>query len=214
MSTPKVNLDASEAELIQRVCQGDKEAFYCLVQPCERGIFTAAMSILNNAHDAEEVAQEAVLKALTALPRFRGESKFSTWLIQITINEARLKLRKDRRYLYESLDEQQTGEEGEYFPKDFADWREIPSEQLQRMELRNALKRALDSLLPKYREVLILRDVQHLSIQETAQVLGITEGSVKTRLLRARLQMRDALTPGIDGSWSSGKQEFEKVRPW
>jgi len=214
MSTPKLNLDTSEADLIQMVCRGDKEAFYRLVQPCERGVFTAAMSILNNAHDAEEVAQEAVLKALTALPRFRGESKFSTWLIQITINEARLKLRKDRRHLYESLDEQQTDEEGEYFPKDFADWREIPSEQLQRTELRNALKQALDSLPPKYREVLILRDVQHLSIQETAQVLGVTEGSVKTRLLRARLQMRDALTPGIDGSWGSGKQEFEKVRPW
>lgn len=214
MSTPKLNLDTSEAELIQRVCQGDKEAFCRLVQPCERGVFTAAMSILNNAQDAEEVAQEAVLKAFTALPRFRGESKFSTWLIQITINEARLKLRKDRRHLFESLDEQQPDEEGEYFPKDFADWREIPSEQLQRTELRNALKRALDSLPSKYREVLILRDVQHLSIQETAQVLGITEGSVKTRLLRARLQMRDALTPGIDGSWSSGKQEFEKVRPW
>ncbi len=214
MSTPKLNLDTSEGELIQRVCQGDKEAFYHLVQPCERGVFTAAMSILNNAQDAEEVAQEAVLKAFTALPRFRGESKFSTWLIQITINEARLKLRKDRRHLYESLDEHQTDGEGEYFPKDFADWREIPSEQLQRTELRNALKRALDSLPSKYREVLILRDVQHLSIQETAQVLGIREGSVKTRLLRARLQMRDALTPGIDGSWSSGKQEFEKVRPW
>ena len=214
MSTPKLNLDTSEAELIRRVCQGDKEAFYCLVRPCERGVFTAAMSILNNAHDAEEVAQEAVLKALTALPRFRGESKFSTWLIQITINEARLRLRKDRRHLYESLDEQQTDEHGEYFPKDFADWREIPSEQLQRTELRNALRRALDSLDAKYREVLILRDVQRLSIQETAQVLGITEGNVKTRLLRARLQMRDALTPGIDGSWSGGKQEFEKVRPW
>jgi len=214
MSTPKLNLHTREAELIERVCRGDKEAFYCLVQPCERGVFTAAMSILNNANDAEEVAQEAVLKAFTALPRFRGESKFSTWLIQITINEARLKLRKDRRHLYESIDEQQSDEEGEYFPKDFADRREIPSEQLQRAELRNALKRASDSLPPKYREVLILRDVEHLSIQETAQVLGITEGSVKTRLLRARLQLRDALTPGIDGSWSNGKQEFEKVRPW
>jgi len=214
MSLAGANLVLAEAELIERACQGDREAFYCLVQPCERGVFTAAMSILNNAHDAEEVAQEAVLKALAAVPRFRGECKFSTWLIQITINEARLKLRKDRRHLYESLDEQQSDERGEYFPKDFADWREIPSEQLQRAELQNALKRALDSLPRKYREVLILRDVQHLSIQETAQVLGISVGNVKTRLLRARLQMRDALAPGIDGSWSSGKQEFEKVRPW
>jgi RNA polymerase sigma-70 factor, ECF subfamily len=214
MGAPKLNLDPNEAELIQRVCDGDTEAFYALVEPCERGVFTAAMSILNNAADAEEVAQEAVLKAFNALPRFRRESKFSTWLIQITINEARLKLRKDRRHLYESIDEPENDDEGDYFPKDFADWREIPSEELQRKQLREALRRALDALPQKYREVLILRDIQHLSIQETAQVLGITEGSVKTRLLRARFQMRDALAPGIDGSWSTGKFEYEKVRPW
>ena len=140
--TAKANFDTTESELIQRVCQGDKEAFYRLVQPCERGVFAAAMSILNNPADAEEVAQEAVLKAFSALPRFRGEAKFSTWLIQITINEARLKLRKDRKYLYQSVDEQQTDEQGDYFPKDYADWREIPSETLHRKELREALKRA------------------------------------------------------------------------
>src|SRR6516165_5739368 len=214
MSLAGANLVLAEAELIERACQGDREAFYCLVQPCERGVFTAAMSILNNAHDAEEVAQEAVLKALAAVPRFRGECKFSTWLVQITINEARLKLRKDRRHLYESIDEPDMDDEGDYFPKDFADWREIPVEALQKQQLRDALKRGIASLHQKYREVLILRDIQHLSIQETAQVLGITEGSVKTRLLRARFQMRDALAPGIDGSWSTGKQEYEKVRPW
>ncbi len=214
MSAPQPYVDTNQAELIQRICQGDKEAFYGLVQPCERAVFTAAMSILNNPADAEEVAQEAVLKAFSNLPRFRGEAKFSTWLIQITINEARCKLRKDRRHLYESVDEQKTDEQGDCFPKDYADWREIPSEELQRKELRDALKRALDSLPSKYREVLILRDIQHLSIQETAQVLDITEGSVKTRLLRARFQMRDALAPGIDGSWATGKPEYEKVRPW
>jgi RNA polymerase sigma-70 factor (ECF subfamily) len=214
MSTAKLNVGSKQAELIRRACEGDKEAFYALVQPCERGVFMAAISILNNPADAEEVAQEAVLKALNALPRFRGEAKFSTWLIQITINEARLKLRKDRRHLYESIDEPQNDEQGDCFPKDFADWREIPSETLQRKELREALKRALDSLPPKYREVLILRDIQHLSVLETAQVLGITEGSVKTRLLRARFHMRDALAPGIDGSWSAGKSAYEKVRPW
>ncbi len=214
MSAPQMHLEKSEAELIATSCAGDRDAFYCLIQPCERGVFTAAMSILNNAADAEEVVQEAVMKALAALPRFRGEAKFSTWLIQITINEARLKRRKDRRHLYDSIDEQQTDDQGDAFPKDFADWREIPSEELQRKELREALKRALDSLAPKYREVLILRDIQHLSIQETAQVLNISEGNVKTRLLRARFQMRDALAPGIDGSWASGKTEYEKVRPW
>src|SRR5713226_3430099 len=214
MSTAKPFASPAEADLIQRACGGDRACFYQLVKPWERATYTAAMSILNCPQDAEEVVQEAVLKALAALPRFRGESKFSTWLIQITINKARLKLRKDRRHLYESIDEQQTDDQGDCFPKDFADWREIPSEELQRKELREALKRALDSLSPKYREVLILRDIQHLSIQETAQVLNISEGNVKTRLLRARFQMRDALAPGIDGSWASGKTEYEKVRPW
>ncbi|HXQ35649.1 MAG TPA: sigma-70 family RNA polymerase sigma factor [Anaerolineales bacterium] len=214
MSAPKPHLEVSEAELIRRVCQGDKEAFYGLVRPCEKAVYVAAVSILNNPADAEEVAQEAVLKAFSRLTQFRGEARFSTWLIQITINEARLKLRKDRRHLYESVDEQRTDEEGEYCPKDFADWREVPSEALQRKELREALKRGIAALSPKYREVLILRDVQHLSTEETARVLGITEGSVKTRLLRARLQMRDALAPGVDGSWSTGKAEYQKTRPW
>jgi len=210
----KSYLDPNQTELIRRVCNGDKEAFYELVRPYERAIFTSAMSILNNQADAEEAAQEAVLKAFANISKFRGESKFSTWLIQITINEARLKLRKDRRHLYESVDEPKSDEEGDYIPKDFADWREIPSEALQRKELGDALKRALAALAEKYREVLILRDIQHLSIEEASKVLGISPGNVKTRLLRARLQMRDALAPGFDGSWVTGKEEYEKVRPW
>jgi len=214
MGAPAPYLDASQAELVRRACEGDREAFYCLVRPCERAVYVAAVSILNNPADAEEVAQEAVLKALSNLTGFRGEAKFSTWLIQITINEARLRLRKDRRHLYESVDEQRTDDEGEYSPKDFADWRAVPSEALQREELREALKRAIAALPLKYREVLILRDVQNRSTEETAEILGITEGNVKTRLLRARLQMRDALAPGIDGSWSTGKAEYQKVRPW
>jgi RNA polymerase sigma-70 factor (ECF subfamily) len=214
MEATKSHLEIKEAELIQRACDGDKEAFYSLVHPCEGAIYTVAVSILNNPEDAEEAVQEAVLKALSHLTNFRGEAKFSTWLIRITINEARLKLRRDRRHLYESVDEQRASEHGEYFPKDFADWREVPSEALQRKELGEALKRAIASLPLKYREVLILRDVQQLRIEEVARILGITEGSVKTRLLRARLQMRDALAPGIDGSWNSGKQEYRKVRPW
>ena len=214
MGTTRPGLEATEGELIERARQGDKDAFYRLVFPCERAVYTAAVSILNNSADAEEAAQEAVLKAFTKLVGFRGEAKFSTWLIQITINEARLKLRKDRRHLYESVDEQRADDEGEYSPKDFADWREVPSEALQRRELREALKQAIANLPSIYREVLILRDVQQRSIKETAQILGLTEGSVKTRLLRARLQMRDALAPGIDGTWATGKAEYKKVRPF
>lgn len=213
MASVKVQPGA-ESNLIARVCDGDHEAFYQLVQPYERGIYLAARSILNNDADAEEVAQEAILKAFKAIGRFRGEAKFSTWIIQITINESRMKLRKDRRHLYDSLDEPRKGdEEGDYIPRDFADWREIPSEALDTARLREALKKALADLPPKYRQVLVLRDVEHLNIAETAKLIGITEAAVKTRLLRARLMMRDALAPGFDGAWKKGR-EYEKVRPF
>jgi RNA polymerase sigma-70 factor (ECF subfamily) len=203
-----------ESALIARVLAGDSAAFYELMRPHERSVYTAAYSILGNEADAEDVSQEAVLKAYTHLASFRAEAKFSTWIIQITLNEARMKLRKEHRKLYESLDDTREGQDGEYVPKDYADWREIPSETLQQNELRQALARAMATLSPKYREVFVLRDVQKLSIAETAKMLGITESSVKTRLLRARLQMRDALAPGIDGSWTSGREEYKKVRPW
>ena len=173
----------------------------------------AALSIVENEADAEEVAQEAVLKAFANLRQFRAEAKFSTWLVQITINEARMRRRKDRKNLYESIDEGKTDPEGSYIPVDFADWREIPSETLEREQLKRALAKALASLGEKYREVFLLRDVQHMSIAETAKALGITEASVKTRLLRARLQMRDALAPGIDGNWTTGGQ-YKRVRPF
>jgi len=204
----------AERALIDRVCAGEKECFYQLIQPYERAIFLSAHSILQNEADAEDVAQEAMLKALKALGSFRKESKFSTWLIQITINEARMKRRKDRANLYESIDEGKENDEGDYIPRDFADWREIPSEALQRSELRTALQNAIAGLGEKYREVFVMRDVQHMSISETAQALGINEALVKTRLLRARLQLRDALAPGIDGSWSASEGNWKKVRPW
>jgi RNA polymerase sigma-70 factor (ECF subfamily) len=193
--------DAAERELMQRIRNGETDLFYELVRPYERVVFLSAASILGNDADAEEVAQEAMLKAFKYLSRFRGESKFSTWLIQIAINESKMKLRKDRRHLYESIDNDQVTEDGDYIPKDFADWREIPSEALQQIELREALNKALANLPAKYRTVLILRDVQQLSISETAQLLGISEENVKTRTSRARLQMRDALAPGWSGTW-------------
>ena len=195
----------AEEVLIQRVQNGEIEVFYELVRPYERGVFLAALSLVKNEGDAEEVAQEAMLKAFKGLARFRGEAKFSTWLIQIAINEAKMKLRRDRRHLYESLEEGPRGDDGDYMPKDYADWREIPSEALEQKELRVALTKALKSLPEKYRSVLVLRDVQQLSIAETSQALGISAANVKTRLSRARLQMRDALAPGLTGSWLKGE---------
>jgi len=191
-----------EQDIIARVQAGQADAFYELVRPYERAVFVAALGLVKNDADAEDVAQEAVLKAFRGIANFRGDAKFSTWLIQIAINEAKMKLRKDRRHLYESIEDGPTSEDGDYVPRDFADWREIPSEALERKEIRDALNKAMACLAEKYRTVLMLRDVQQLSIAETAQVLGISEANVKTRLSRARLQLRDALAPGLDGPWA------------
>src|SRR5581483_5770747 len=205
MTTFDVKASEEMTTVLARVQAGDHDAFYELIRPHQRSVFVAAVSILGNEADAEEVAQEAILKAFRNLARFRGESKFSTWLVQIAINEARMRLRKDRRHLYDSLDEAQQGNDGDYIPRDWADWREIPSDTLERKELREALQKALLSLAPKYRSVLVLRDVEQLSIAETAKALGITEANVKTRLSRARLQMRDVLAQG----WGGARREAE-----
>jgi len=210
---PHSQLRANEVELIKSVCDGEREAFYELVQPYERMVYATAISVVKNPADAEEVAQEAVLKAFSNLSSFRSESKFSTWLLQITYNEAKMRLRKTRSHLYESIDDPQPSEDADYWPKDFADWRPIPSELFERDEVRLAIQNATNSLSGIYREVFVLRDVQNLSTKETATILGISEGAVKIRLLRARLQMRDRLAPGIDGRWFNG-QPYQKVRPW
>ncbi len=209
----QAQLRANEAELIKRVCNGDREAFYELVRPYERLVYATAISVVKNPADAEEVAQEAVLKAFSNLASFRAESKFSTWMLQITYNEARMRLRKAHSHLYESIDDPRQSEDGDYWPKDFADWRPIPSELFETDEVRQAIQNATNSLRAIYREVFVLRDVQNLSTKETATILGISEVAVKIRLLRARLQMRDTLAPGIDGCGVRG-QPYQKVRPW
>ena len=207
-------LEIGQEQLIRRVQAGETELFYQLIQPHEKSVYFAVYSVLGNAADAEDVAQEAFLKALKNLSAFRLESKFSTWLVQIAINEALMRRRKDRKYLYDSLDGALESDEGDYVPVDFADWREIPSEALARKELRQALARAIERLPEKYRTVFVLRDVQKLSIAQTARILNLNEQVVKTRLLRARLQMRDALAPGFDGNWKSESGTYKKVRPW
>jgi RNA polymerase sigma-70 factor (ECF subfamily) len=212
--TRDLNWTGGEQELISQICQGRSDLFYLLIEPYERAVFAIAYSVLNNAADAEEVAQEAFLKALKGLGSFRGEAKFSTWLIQIALNEARLRLRQDRSHLHQSLDENSEGNDSDYRPKDLADWREIPSEALERKELKQTIEDTLKSLRPIYRDVLVLRDMQHLSVAETSQALSISEDLVRTRLRRARLQMREALAPGYDGGWSCESKVYKSVRPW
>ena len=202
-----------ELELIDRVQRGETPLFYELVRPYERRVFAAAMAILRNESDAEDVAQEAMLKALRAIRQFRADARFSTWLIQITVNEALMRRRKDRNHVIEAIDDRRD-EESDYAPRDFADWREIPSEALERKEVRQRLAQALASLDRKYREVFVLRDMEQLNIQETADALGISIASVKTRLLRARLMLRDLLAAGWEQGWFS-RLPFEKgTKPW
>jgi len=189
---------SDERSLIERVRSGDSEAFYQLLRPHERAIYITAYSILQDAAEAEDAAQETVLKAFRNLNQFRGEAKFGTWMVTIAINESPMRLRSRQRARLESLDAP-VADDPDYVPLQIRDWREIPSQALERQELREALTRALASLDDKYREVLVLRDVQLLSVAETAAILGITTGNVKVRLLRARLQMRDRLVTELGG---------------
>ena len=204
---------SGEEALIGRVRDGEHELFYELIRPYERRVFAAALAILRNEADAEDVAQEAMLKAFKNIRQFRGESRFSTWLIQIAVNEARMRRRKQHAESVESIDDP-ADEEGGHTPRDFADWREIPLETLERKEIREKLAEALGTLGEKYREVFVLRDMQHLSIEETAKVLGITASSVKIRLLRARLMLRDLLAPGFAGSWNRKLSFAKGTKPW
>jgi RNA polymerase sigma-70 factor (ECF subfamily) len=204
---------AREQDLILNVQGGQKELFYELVRPYEKRLYAAALAILHNEQDAEDVVQEAMLKAFAKIGQFRAEARFSTWLIQITVNEALMRRRRGRIVVMEGIDDRRE-EDTDYAPRDFADWREIPSETLERKEVRQRLAQALGSLDRKYREVFVMRDMEHLNIQETAEALGISVASVKTRLLRARLMLRDTLAAGWEQGWFS-RLPFEKGnKPW
>ena len=202
-----------EAKLIARIQRGERELFYELIRPYEKRVFVISFTILRNEAEAQDAAQDAFLKAFRYLGQFRAESRFSTWLIQVAINEARQRLRKSHLEIMRPIEDQEN-EDGTYTPREFTDWREIPSEALERKEVREKLLSALGSLAHKYREVFILRDVEHMSIDDTAKVLGISSGAVKTRLLRARLMLRDLLSPGLTGSWTGSPELPKGTKPW
>ncbi|MGB2603987.1 MAG: sigma-70 family RNA polymerase sigma factor [Candidatus Sulfotelmatobacter sp.] len=214
LTNPEQTRPTREQDLILNVQRGKNELFYELVRPYERRVYAAALAILRNEQDAEDAAQEAMLKAFANIRQFRAEARFSTWLIQITVNEALMRRRRERTVMMEGIDDRRPDEEAEYAPRDFADWREIPSEALERKEVRQRLAEALATLDRKYREVFVMRDMEHLNIQETAEALGISVASVKTRLLRARLMLRDLLAAGWEQGWFS-RLPFEKGnKPW
>jgi RNA polymerase sigma-70 factor, ECF subfamily len=185
-----------EALMIASILAGDTQQYHDLIRPYERSVFKMALSFMKNDADAEDVAQEAFLKAFRKLADFRGQAKFSTWLISITLNEARGRLRRANAAPMESID-QAPEEGGRVSPALLLDWREVPSEALERKEIREILIEAISHLSPIYREVLVMRDVEELSIDETAAALTITAGTVRVRLHRARIMMQNELAPKL-----------------
>jgi RNA polymerase sigma-70 factor (ECF subfamily) len=192
----EVSESRDEAQIIASILAGNAQEFHDLIRPYERSVYLMALSLLHNEADAEDAAQEAFLKAFRNLARFRGEAKFSTWLISIALNEARSRLRSAKTAKIESLDEPPDGQ-GHVTPALLRDWREIPSEALERKELRHLLQQAVTDLPSIYREVFMLRDIEELSVNESAQALGITVASVKVRLHRARIMLQKKLVPQL-----------------
>ena len=173
-------------ELVQQIRNGRHELFHELVHRHESAIFRGAMAILGNAADAEDVTQETFLRAFRRIHQFRGEAKFRTWLIQIAVNISRSKLKKTQRERWSPL-----GDPAEVasIPAPAIS----PEEQYSRKELGGLLKKILDGMHPTYRSVLLLREVENLSTGTTALALGVTPESVRTRLRRARIHLRERL---------------------
>jgi len=191
MSSP-AELD-NEAAVVALARQGDAKAFSELLERYETKIFRLALHITQNREDAEDVLQETFLKAYEHLDQFQGNSRFYTWIVRIAVNQALMKLRKRKSDRTVSIDETvDTGEDTA--AREIAAWGENPEQRYGREEMQEILSSAIESLTPIYRAVFVLRDVDELSTEETAEALDLSVPAVKSRLLRARLQLRDKLT--------------------
>ena len=195
---PKAVLD-DEHVLVTEAKAGSYEAFEELVNRYERKIYRLGLNITGNREDAEDVLQEAFMKAFKHLQSFREGSRFYTWLVRIAVNEGLMKLRKRRSDRSVQM-EDSTDDEGRVMTREFIDWGPSPEEQYATTELEEILKRAVETLPENFRTVFMLRDVEKLSTEETAEVLEISLGAVKARLFRARLRLRDELSKIFKGS--------------
>jgi len=182
-----------DVALVARAKQGDTAAFEQLVRQYERQIFRVAQHITQNREDAEDIAQDAFLKAYEKLDQFQGNSKFSTWLVRIAVNESLMRLRKRKTSKTVSMDQDVETDEGS-IPRDFAEWRPNPEQNYNQAELAEILRKTIAGLPPGFRTVFTLRDIENMSTEETADALGLSVPAVKSRLLRARLQLRERLS--------------------
>jgi RNA polymerase sigma-70 factor, ECF subfamily len=184
----------TDNELVKQAQAGDYQAFESLVSRHERPLYATAWHLTHKHHDAQDVVQNAFLAALEHLSSFRQEASFSTWVTRIAVNFALKLLRARRQHPMVALDAPDEDGGAVPVPEYIADWRNDPSQTVQRRELRTILDDAVSRLPEGQRFVFVLRDVQGLSVRETAQVLQLTESNVKVRLLRARLALRELLT--------------------
>jgi RNA polymerase sigma-70 factor (ECF subfamily) len=190
---PSTIVREDEGALVAAAKAGDLGAFNELVNRYERRIFRLTMNITQNREDAEDATQDAFLKAFQHLDNFQGGSRFYTWLVRIAVNEALMRLRK-RRPNITSLDEPVQTEE-DLIPREIEDWGPTPEQRYERGELNSILTNAIGELDPIFRTVFLLRDVEGLSTEDTAEMLGVSVPAIKSRLLRSRLKLREKLTP-------------------
>jgi RNA polymerase sigma-70 factor (ECF subfamily) len=185
--------------LIDRVLRGDRQAFEPLVRKHERRVFRVTLAVLGNIQDAEEAMQDTFVKAFRHLNQFRRESRFTTWLTRIAVNEAlqKRRTRKDEVSLDDSPDLPERSEE-QFGPRRFEAWRADPEKLYGKQELRQIIENAVRSLPAIYREAFVLRDIEEMSAEEAAEAIGITVAALKSRLLRARLMMREALAASLE----------------
>jgi RNA polymerase sigma-70 factor, ECF subfamily len=195
----------SEEMLIAGIVAGETQLYHELIRPYERAVYLMALSYMKNKADAEDVAQEAFVRAFRELSSFRAEAKFSTWLISITLNEARSRLRRQSIIQMESISGYP------FAPALLCDWREIPSESLERAEIRKLIQQAVDTLPDIYRQVFLLRDIEELNVDETAQALNISVPNVKVRLHRARMMLQKQLAPQLKTTSQASKWRW---LPW
>jgi RNA polymerase sigma-70 factor (ECF subfamily) len=196
--------------LIAAIVAGETQLYHELIRPYERSVYLMALSYMKNKADAEDVAQEAFVRAFRNLASFRSEAKFSTWLISIMLNEARSRLRRQSVVRMVSIDEP-LSEEKSFAPALLRDWREIPLETLERAEIRQLIQQAVDTLPDIYRQVFLLRDVEELNNNETAQTLNVSIPCVKVRLHRARMMLQKQLAPHLKTTSQASKRRWH---PW
>ena len=182
-----------DVALVERAKAGDTAAFEKLVRQYDRQIYRTALHITQNREDAEDITQDVFFKAFQKLEQFQGNSKFSTWLVRIAVNESLMRLRRRKTSRTVSMDQDVETEEGA-IPRDFAEWRPNPEQIFSQSELGDILRKTIAGLPPGFRTVFTLRDIENLSTEETADALGLSVPAVKSRLLRARLQLRERLS--------------------